>query len=119
MNSSEVDSFLGSFDTILFDVDGVLRIGSRAIDGSPETIELLRKIGKNIYYVSNSSLQSRQEYLDSLIEKGYEGQKDDMFTSSYSCVQFLKGIGFSKTVYVLGTNAIGIELEEAGRSPDG
>ena len=114
ISSEEIDTFLDSFDTVLCDVDGVLRIGSRAIDGSPEAIQQLRQLGKSIYYVSNSSLQSRKEYLDSLVQKGYEGCVDDMFTPSYSCAQYLKDIGFSKTVYVLGTKAVGEELDEAG-----
>ena len=111
---SEIKLFLNSFDTILCDVDGVLRTGSRVIDGSPEAIEGFRKLGKNIFYVSNNCLQSRKDYLESLLSKGYNGKLEDMFTASFSCVQYLKDIAFSKTVYVLGPSAIGEELDEAG-----
>ena len=112
--TAEIDNFLDSFDTILCDVDGVLRTGSHVIDGSPDTIEALRKLGKHVYYVSNSSLQSRKDYLKSLARFGYGGESQDMFTSSYICAQYLKDIGFSKTAYVLGTEAIGKELDEVG-----
>ena len=108
-NASQIELFLNSFDTICCDVDGVLRTGTRAIDGSPEAIEGLRKLGKDIFYMSNSCLQSRKDYLRSLESKGYNGKLGDIFTASFACVQYLKDIGFSKTVYVLGPSAIGEE----------
>ena len=113
-NASEIELFLNSFDTILCDVDGVLRTGSRAIDGSPEAIEGFRRLGKDIFYMSNNCLQSRKDYLRSLESKGYNGKLGDIFTASFACVQYLKDIGFSKTVYVLGPSAIGEELDQAG-----
>ena len=63
--------------------------------------------------MSNSCLQSRKDYLQSLVSKGYNGKLGDIFTASFACAQYLKDIGFSKTVYVLGPSAIGEELDES------
>lgn len=114
IDNPEIDAFFNSFDTVLCDVDGVLRTGSRVIEGSPEAIKGFRKLGKDVIYMSNSCLHSRKDYLRSLTSMGYNGKIDDIFTASFACVQYLKDIGFSKTVYVLGPSAIGEELDEAG-----
>ena len=74
MSNSEVDAFLSSFDTVLTDCDGVLWTGSVAIDGSPEVIQALRKLGKKVIYVTNNSTKSRKEYLTKVTELGFGGE---------------------------------------------
>ena len=119
LTNSQVDEFLNSFDTILCDVDGVLRTGSRVVEGSPEAIRSFRKIGKDIYYVSNNAMHSRKDYLKKLKSLGFSGELQDIFTTSYICAQFLKQQQFSKTVYVLGPKGIAQELDEVGIRHDG
>ena len=74
MSNSELDAFLSSFDTVLTDCDGVLWTGSVAINGSPEVIQALRKLGKKVIYVTNNSTKSRKEYLTKVTELGFGGE---------------------------------------------
>ena len=74
MSHSELDDFLKSFDTVLTDCDGVLWTGSVAIDGSPEVIQALRKLGKKVIYVTNNSTKSRKEYLTKFTDLGFGGE---------------------------------------------
>ena len=73
LSKSELDAFLNSFDTVLTDCDGVLWAGSYAIDGSPEVVQALRKIGKKVIYVTNNSTKSRKEYLKKVTDLGFGG----------------------------------------------
>ena len=60
---SVVESFLNSFDTVLTDCDGVLWNESEPIQGSPEAINLLRRLGKKVVYVTNNSGHTRVGYV--------------------------------------------------------
>lgn len=114
MSHSELDDFLNSFDTVLTDCDGVLWTGSVAIDGSPEVIQALRKLGKKVIYVTNNSTKSRKEYLTKFTDLGFGGEALDIFTPSYLSALYLKQQNFTKTVYVFGSKGIVNELDEAG-----
>ena len=74
LSNSELDDFLNSFDTVLTDCDGVLWTGAYAIDGSPEVVQALRKLGKKVIYVTNNSTKSRKEYLKKATDLGFGGE---------------------------------------------
>ena len=73
LSNPELDEFLSSFDTVLTDCDGVLWTGSYAINGSPEVVQALRKMGKKVIYVTNNSTKSRKEYLKKVTDLGFGG----------------------------------------------
>ena len=114
LTNSDIHAFIDSFDTILCDVDGVLRTGSHVIGGSPEVIQAFKELGKQVYYVSNNCMQSRKTFLERFVRLGYHGNVEDVFTTSYLCAQYLKEQHFSKTAYVLGPKGIQEELDEVG-----
>ena len=91
MSHSELDDFLKSFDTVLTDCDGVLWTGSVAIDGSPEVIQALRKLGKKVIYVTNNSTKSRKEYLTKFTDLGFGGEAvrvDKFLNVCFECCIF-------------------------------
>ena len=94
MSPSELDDFLNSFDTVLTDCDGVLWTGSVAIDGSPEVIQALRKLGKKVIYVTNNSTKSRKEYLTKFTDLGFGGEAVRIYSFScfkhYNCFNEIK-----------------------------
>ena len=49
----------GSYDTFLFDCDGVIWLDTEAVPNVPETLALLRKKGKRILFVSNNATKHR------------------------------------------------------------
>ena len=89
MSKLDSDKFLASFDTILSDCDGVLWVGGKPIDGSPEAIMRLRQLGKRIIFVTNNGM-SRNDLLLRCQQLGFGGELDDMITSSYLCASYLK-----------------------------
>ena len=113
MSKLDSEKFLTSFDTILTDRDGVLWVGGKAIEGSPEAIMRLRKLGKRIIFVTNNGM-SRNDLLLRCQQLGFGGEIDDMITSSYLCASYLKQLEFTKTVYVFGGKGLKEELDNAG-----
>lgn len=62
-----------SYDTFLFDVDGVLCAGNHAIHGAPELIDLLLKTGKRVLLVTNNSSTPPEECLKKYRALGFSG----------------------------------------------
>ncbi|VAI31130.1 unnamed protein product [Triticum turgidum subsp. durum] len=109
-------SLVGSVDAFLFDCDGVIWKGDELIQGVPETLELLRKLGKKLVFVTNNSRKSRRQYSKKFKTLGLEVTEEEIFTSSFAAAMFLKLNNFSpeKKVYVVGEDGILDELKLAG-----
>ena len=74
VSKHELASVLATIDTVLTDCDGVLWQGSNVIKNAPETIQLLRKIGKKVIYVTNNSSKTRTDYLKKVTNLGFGGE---------------------------------------------
>ncbi|XP_066380097.1 phosphoglycolate phosphatase 2-like isoform X1 [Miscanthus floridulus] len=109
-------SLVDSVDAFLFDCDGVIWKGDKLIEGVPETMELLRKMGKKLVFVTNNSRKSRRQYSKKFRSLGLEVTEEEIFTSSFAAAMYLKLNNFSpeKKVYVVGEDGILEELKLAG-----
>ncbi|KAL6863754.1 hypothetical protein ACP4OV_016657 [Aristida adscensionis] len=109
-------SLVDSVEAFLFDCDGVIWKGDKLIQGVPETMELLRKMGKKLVFVTNNSRKSRRQYSKKFRALGLEVTEEEIFTSSFAAAMFLKLNSFppGKKVYVVGEDGILEELKLAG-----
>uniref|UniRef100_A0A0E0LZ05 phosphoglycolate phosphatase n=1 Tax=Oryza punctata TaxID=4537 RepID=A0A0E0LZ05_ORYPU len=109
-------SLVDSVDAFLFDCDGVIWKGDQLIEGVPETLDLLRKMGKKLVFVTNNSRKSRRQYSKKFRALGLEVTEEEIFTSSFAAAMFLKLNNFppEKKVYVVGEDGILEELRLAG-----
>ncbi|GJN11747.1 hypothetical protein PR202_ga29962 [Eleusine coracana subsp. coracana] len=109
-------SLVDSIDAFLFDCDGVIWKGDKLIEGVPETMELLRKMGKKLVFVTNNSRKSRRQYSKKFRALGLEVAEEEIFTSSFAAAMFLQLNNFppEKKVYVVGEDGILEELKLAG-----
>jgi len=114
MSSTDIKSFVDSFDTVLTDCDGVLWKGNSPIENSPEMIHQFRKLGKKVIYVTNNSTKTRKEYVEKCSDLGFGGSYEEIYTTSFLSAAYLKSIGFSKKVYLYGTKGIADELANHG-----
>ncbi|RKP24001.1 HAD-like domain-containing protein [Syncephalis pseudoplumigaleata] len=111
-----VNAFIDRHDTFLFDCDGVLWYGHTLIPGVDKTLELLRRKGKRILFVTNNSTQSRQAYTKKFEKLGLSASENEIFGSSYAAAVYLqKVVDFpaDKQVYVIGQAGICDELDAA------
>ena len=51
-----------------FDLDGTLYLGNNLFEGVPELIDLLKRMNKRFYFLSNNSSKSTSDYLKKLNE---------------------------------------------------
>ncbi|XP_066590175.1 uncharacterized protein [Prorops nasuta] len=114
LDENSIKKFLESFDTVLTDCDGVLWIQMKPILNASETLNAFRNIGKQVYYVTNSSGRSKEQFMKKCKLLNFEVIGDDVICTPYLAACYLRDIGFSKKVYVIGSEAITKELDKVG-----
>ncbi|XP_027791080.1 chronophin isoform X2 [Marmota flaviventris] len=111
---------LGRTQGVLFDCDGVLWNGERAVPGAPELVERLSRAGKAALFVSNNSRRARPELALRFARLGFGGLRAEQLFSSALCAarllrQRLPGPPDAQgVVFVLGGEGLRAELRAAG-----
>ena len=60
-----------SYETFIFDCDGVLWNAMGPFEKSFKTLEKLKEIGKNVYFVTNNSARTRSAYVKKFKKFGF------------------------------------------------
>uniref|UniRef100_A0A7I4ATF6 phosphoglycolate phosphatase n=1 Tax=Physcomitrium patens TaxID=3218 RepID=A0A7I4ATF6_PHYPA len=107
---------IDSVETFIFDCDGVIWKGDSLIEGVPETLDMLRSMGKRLVFVTNNSTKSRKQYGKKFESLGLSVSEEEIFASSFAAAAYLKSIKFpsDKKVYIIGEAGIQLELKQAG-----
>lgn len=115
-----IQQLLDTVDNVLFDCDGVIWRGDQVIQGAPEVINLLKKNGKRVFFVTNNSSKTRQMYADKMARMGFSAKEDEVFGTAYCSAVYLKTVcKLEGKVYLIGSNAMRQELEQVGISTTG
>jgi len=92
--------------------------GDSLIDGIPETLDKLRKLGKKMFFVTNNSTKSRAGYKKKFDSLGLSNvPAEEIFSSSFAAAAYLEQTQFAQTnkkVYVIGEVGITEELDLIG-----
>ena len=105
---------LQSIEVFLFDMDGTLNMGEQPIEGAMETLRILDKKGKKVYFVTNNSSKARSDYQKKIKRLGYEASLDQIVTSGMATASYLNKHYPGKKIYVLGTATLKKELTSYG-----
>lgn len=128
LSGASLREVLGEAQGVLFDCDGVLWTGERAVPGAPELLELLSRNGKAALFVSNNSRRSVAELERRFSRLGFlHVRGEQVFSSALCSALFLRqrllggeaGAGDSLgappgRVFVLGGEGLRGELRDAG-----
>ncbi|PWY68298.1 2-phosphoglycolate phosphatase [Aspergillus eucalypticola CBS 122712] len=113
-DAAGIQEFLDKFDVFLFDCDGVLWSGDHLFPGTNETLEMLRRKGKQVVFVTNNSTKSRADYNKKLTALGIPSNTEEIFSSSYSASIYISRIlslpPNKRKVFVIGETGIEQEL---------
>nr|CAB3242617.1 phosphoglycolate phosphatase-like [Phallusia mammillata] len=108
-------NLISSNDTFLFDCDGVLWKGAKAVPGAAAVVNFLENLGKQVIFVTNNSTKSRDKYVDKLSSLGYPSDKEKIFGTAYTSALYLKHIAkIDGKVYLIGNESMGEELDNVG-----
>lgn len=104
-----------SYDTFLFDCDGVLWRGSDLLPGSTRTLALLRAQGKRLFFVTNNSSKSRAEYVAKFTKLNIPVDISEIVPSSWAAAEYVR-IQYPevKKAFVIGSQGLVDELNLVG-----
>lgn len=115
INHETSTELLNKVDNFLFDCDGVIWNYPNPIEGAIECINTLKSLGKKCYFVTNNSTKTREDILTNLIRMGINDVKEeDIACTAWILASYLKSRDFKDKVYVIGSPAIGAELDAQG-----
>ena len=98
----------------LIDMDGTLYLGNELIDGASAFIDSLIQAKKRYVFLTNNSSKNANEYVQKMKHLGIPCSIENVFTSGMAMGLYLKEHYPHKKVYLLGTQALAIELQSYG-----
>ncbi|KAJ2600517.1 hypothetical protein H4R99_003310 [Coemansia sp. RSA 1722] len=113
----DYEALVGKYDTFLFDCDGVIWHGSKAVPNIQSTLSMLRSRGKRLIFVTNNSATSRSDYVTKFTKLGIQAAVEEIFSSAYATAVYLSEVvqfAPEKVAYVIGGSGIRKELQEVG-----
>lgn len=93
---------------------GVLWRLDKVISGSPQALNKFRDLGKRVFYITNNNIKPREYYVEKARKLGFLAEEDEILSTAYLTAEYLKGIGFNKTAYVVGSEGLAMELDRVG-----
>ncbi|XP_013193831.2 uncharacterized protein LOC106137529 [Amyelois transitella] len=114
LDSNGLKQFLDSFDHVFSDCDGVIWGSGGPLKGSGEFIELMKKIGKTVHFVSNNSIRTQQNYENQFKAAGVQNGYENLTIPSLAIKEFLKSKNFTKAVYCVTCPETKRVLQDAG-----
>ena len=115
---SAIDKELSKIEAVFLDLDGTIYVGSQVIVGVAQAIDKLRQSGKKIYFLSNNSSKSKNDYIKRLALYGISAALEDIILSTDGVLRYLKAADV-ENVYVLGTNSLKKTFIDNGFNIDG
>ncbi|CAB1322076.1 unnamed protein product [Coregonus sp. 'balchen'] len=116
IGGSQIRNLLNAKDFFLFDCDGVIWHGEKAITGAPKVVSSLIKHGKNVFFVTNNCTRPRENYVNKFYRLGFtDVMQEQIFSSSYCSALYLRDVAkVQGKVFVIGGEGVRNELLEAG-----
>lgn len=93
------------------DLDKTLWNWDSTIIGAEDLVDSLREADKQVYFTTDNTLLSREEYARKLTDMGIPAEKEDILTSGYVAGEYLAQNDRTKA-YVIGESGLIEELDE-------
>ena len=77
------------YELVVLDLDGVVVLGDRPVDGAPEALRRLREMGKKIRFATNNASRRRDEVAAMLAAIGVAADPGEVLTSAAAAASVL------------------------------
>jgi glycerol 3-phosphatase-2 len=103
------------YDVALLDLDGVVYVGSDAVEGVPEALAAARRAGMRLGFVTNNAARSAEGVAAHLTELGVPAEATDVITSSQAAASVVVARwGCGARVLPVGGEGVAVALRAAG-----
>lgn len=107
-----------AYDLGMFDLDGVIYIGTRSVPGAAEHLAAARKAGMSVAFVTNNAARPPAVVADHLSSLGIPAAATDVVTSAQAAAHLLSDrCAPGDRVFVIGGEGLIDALEERGLVP--
>jgi NagD protein len=100
--------------TLLIDIDGVLRIEGKPIEGAIETIEYLKENGIPFLFVSNGTRNSRDSVAKELADMGFNITGDAIFTAPLATAGYINSKKEGARIFMIAEGDTERDFEKEG-----
>lgn len=116
--TTPVTMLVDAYDCALFDLDGVVYLGPRAVPGAGEGIKALRARGVRVGFVTNNAARTPATVAEHLTELGVSAEVTDVVTSSQAGARMVATqLPPGSRVLIVGTRALAAEVASVGLEP--
>lgn len=106
------------FDAALLDLDGVVYVGPKAVDGAPERLAEARRRGMRLAFVTNNASRAPGQVAEQLRRLGVPAEDSEVVTSAQAAAGLLaERLRPGAPVLVVGGAGLVAALEERGLRP--
>lgn len=106
------------YDLVIFDLDGVVYLGTHAIPGAAEAIRAVVHDGTAVVYATNNASRRPAEVADLLSTLEIPARPDEVITSGQAAAELLaRDLPPGAPVLPVGSAALRAELEMVGLTP--
>ena len=104
---------------VLFDMDGVIYVGTRALPGVQEAIDYLTSTGRKVLFVTNNASKTSEQFVERLAEMDVHVRPDQVLGSAEATAVWLAGQvahhGWPRgPVIVMGQEGLKVALQQNG-----
>jgi len=100
----------------LFDLDGVVWLGTDPIPNVAPAIQALRDQGHQVRFLTNNASQTRKRQCDKLRSMDVDAEVTEVITAGYATAAHLRNVYGSLNIHVMGTDDLKSEMEGVGHS---
>ncbi len=105
-------------DLVMFDLDGVVYVGTDVIEGVAEKVDRIRARGLHVAFVTNNAARTPDQVSEKLIGMGVHAEPTDVVTSAQAAARVLVDAhGEGARILMLGGDGLRAALLEAGLEP--
>ncbi|MBA3942997.1 MAG: HAD-IIA family hydrolase [Herpetosiphonaceae bacterium] len=105
---------MSMYSAYVFDLDGTIYLGDKALPGAASTIAALRAAHRRTIFLSNNPTKTRQQYAAKLIGLGIPTSEEDVVTSGVVMAKWLVREAPEARLFVVGEQPLKDELVAAG-----
>ncbi len=102
-------NFMKNIRTVIFDLDGTIWNWNELLPQAKYTVEKLKEDGKDVYFITNNTVLSREGLARKLAKMGIKTSPDRIISSGYSAARYFRKKGVN-SVYVIGEQGLVKEL---------
>jgi len=110
-----VTALVAAYDLVIFDLDGVLILGTEPVPGAPAAVARLRESGIRIVYGTNNASRRAGEVADLLTSVGIPATEAEVTTSAQAAAALLaERFPAGSPVLVVGAPALAQDVRDKG-----